>query len=177
MAKEEAKREASSEQLPENKSKKSLITFGLFGGVMLVEGVAIFLCMRLLGTQPDPTLGVEGLNPPATQPWAETEELEVVQLRVQNMNSSRATLYSVKVVVVVHQNDAEKIKEFLASKQNTIEDALSRIIRSAEPQHLAEPGLETLKRQFLFELNALIGDEASIERVLIPECTPLPMGF
>ncbi|HVP09727.1 MAG TPA: hypothetical protein VMV94_00910 [Phycisphaerae bacterium] len=173
-----AKPEApAADQAANGKKKKSLATFGLFGGVMVVEGLAIFLCMRFFGSHPDPTLGVEGIQVQASQPWKESAELEVAKLRVQNNNGQRTVLCSVTVVVRVHQSDADKVKEFLENRKNTINDALSRIIRSADEKHLNEPGLETLKRQFRFELSSLINDDAIIEQVLIPECMPLPTGF
>jgi flagellar basal body-associated protein FliL len=177
MPKEQTKPEASPEAPAESKSKRPLTTLGVFGGVMVVEGLAIFMLMRFFGTTPDPTLGVEGIQVPTTQPWKESAELEVAKLRVQNNNASRPLLCSVTVVIRVHQADVEKVKEFLHNRKNTVEDALSRIVRSAEERHLNEPGLETLKRQFRFELGSLVNDDTVIEQVLIPECMPLPTGF
>jgi flagellar basal body-associated protein FliL len=177
MPDEAAKPDAASGPPGDGKKKKSVATFGLFGGVMIVEGLSIFMCMRFFGSHPDPTLGVEGIQVQTSQPWKESAELEVAKLRVQNSNGSRTLLCSVTVVVRVHQSDVEKIKEFLENRKNTINDALSRIIRSADEKHLNEPGLETLKRQFRFELSSLINNDTIIEQVLIPECMPLPTGF
>jgi len=177
MAEEAPAKTDAAEQGADGKKKKSMATMGMFVGVMVVEGLAIFMCMRFFGSHPDPTAAVEGIQIPASQPWKESAELEVAKLRVQNNNGSRTLICSVTVVVRVRESDAEKVKEFLENRKNTIHDALSRIIRSADEKHLNEPGLETLKRQFRFELSSLIGDEAIIEQVLIPECTPLPTGF
>jgi flagellar basal body-associated protein FliL len=69
------------------------------------------------------------------------------------------------------------MKEFIENRKNTVDDVISRVIRSADERHLAEPGLETLKRQIRFELGRLIGDDKIIEHVLIPECMPIPTGF
>ncbi len=177
--KEQKKEEAPPAPPAEGKGKKSLATIGIFGGVMLVEAVGIFFAMKFLGSSPDPTLGMEGV--PATQPaepWTESAELEVCHLRVQNAGSGhRTTLYNVTVVIRVHNSNAEKAQNFLESRKSTIEDALGRIVRGAEPSQLAEYGLETLKRQFRFELSQLIGDDTTIEQVLIPECMPLQTGF
>jgi len=153
-----------------------LLTFAVFGGVMVVEGLCIFLCMKLMGASPDPTVGMEGLTP-TTRPWEEIHELPVAQVRVPNSNGARTTLYSVKVVVQVHHSEKQKVQEFLDNRKSTIEDVISRVIRSADERHLAEPGLDTLKRQVRYELSSLIGDEKIVRSVLIPECTPLPTGF
>jgi len=155
---------------------RPMATIGIFGGVMLAEGIAIFLCMKFLGATPDPTHGLEGLQA-TTKPWTENQEFDVATLRVLNRTGPRATLYSVRVVVTGHYSKKDKIEEFLKNRKSTVEDALSQVIRSADEKHLAEPGLETLRRQLRFELNTLIGDDKTIEQVLIPEFTPLPTGF
>jgi len=177
MPDEQPKAPAPEEGAAPPKSKRSLGSLGIFGGIMIVEGLAIFLLMKSFGAHPDPTEAVEGMHESTTQPWKESAELEVAKLRVQNNNGSRGLVVNVTVVVRVHQADAEKVKEFLENRKSTINDALSRILRSVDEKHLNEAGLETLKRQFQFELSSLIGDDALIEQVLIPECMPLPTGF
>ena len=160
------------------KQKKSYATIGLFGGVMIVEGLAIFLCMKFFGSEPDPTIGMMDTLQTTTAPFEESKELEVARVRVQNANGARTTLYSVAISIRVHHDDEGMVADFLKNREATINDSMSRIIRSAEEKHLSEPGLETLKRQIHFELNTLLGGEGSlIEHVLIPEFTPLPTGF
>lgn len=158
------------------KRPKPFLTFGIFGGVMVVEGIAIFLGMKFFGSQPDPTLGLEGLQP-TTQAWSETQEFDVANLRVLNRNGPRAMLYNVRIVITVHYSKKDKIEEFLNSRKSTIEDSISQVLRSAEEKYMAEPGLETLRRQLRYELNTLLKDDTLIEQVLIPEFTPLPTGF
>lgn len=176
MAESEGHPDAPDAAASGKKKKKSIITISLFGGVMVVEGLAIFLCMKFLGTAPDPTQGLE--QPvPTTQPWAESSELDVANLRVLNTMGPRTVLYHVRVVITVHQANEEEIGKFLDSRKSTIEDALSRVVRGAEERHLAEPGLETLRRQLLFELKKILGDETTIEHLLIPEFTQLPTGY
>ena len=166
----------SGESNAEKKSGKSLATIGIFGGVMLVEAVAIFLAMKFLGSAPDPTMGMEGLTP-TTQVATVSKELEVADIRVPNTNGARTILYNVKVVISVAPDREEEGKSLIEAKQFAVEDALSRIIRSSDPRYLAEPGLETLKRQIRFELNQVFGDDTIIEQVLVPDCIPLPTGF
>jgi flagellar basal body-associated protein FliL len=151
-------------------------TFAIFGGVMLVEGVAIFACMKFLGNDPDPTLGMQEMVA-TSRPWSQSVELPMAKVRVPNNNGARTVLYSVSVVLSVHHGDADRIKEFMENRKNTIDDVISRVIRSADEGHMSEPGLETLKRQIRYELGTLFGDDKAIEQVLIPECTPIPAGF
>lgn len=166
--------EAAKGDTPAKKGK--MLTFAIFGGVMIIEGVAIFATMKMLGHEPDPTVGMEVLHV-TSKPWEESMELPVVSVRVPNTNGARTMLYSVKIVARVSTKEKDKVKEFLEKRKSTIEDTLSRVIRSSEEKHLAEPGLETLKRQVRFELNSLVGDEHLIEQVLIPECMPIPAGY
>lgn len=156
---------------------RPLATIGIFGGVMLLEGLAIFMCMKFFGSDPDPTLGMQGDLQTTTAPFEASRELEVSSVRVQNDNGQRATLYSVAVTIRVDHEREPMVTDFLKNRKATINDAISRLIRSAEEKHLAEPGLETLKRQIRFELSSLMGDDTIIEQVLIPEFTPLPTGF
>ncbi|MEK6644971.1 MAG: hypothetical protein AABZ08_13805 [Planctomycetota bacterium] len=181
MAKEEAKPpapapegDAKADAAPKKKGK--MMTFALFGGVMLIEGVAIFATMKMLGHEPDPTVGMEPLAP-TTKPWEESSELPVASVRVPNSNGARTMLYSVKVAARVNHKDKDEMREFLEKRKSTIEDVISRTIRSAEEKHLAEPGLETLKRLVRYELNTLVGEEHKIEQILIPECMPIPAGY
>lgn len=162
---------------PEKKGK--IVTMGIVGGIMLVEGVAIFMFMKFLGADPDPTHGMElGMEPAATtRPWEDSQEIQVAQVRVPNNSGSRTLLYTVRAVIRVSKKDHDKVKEFMESRKNTIDDAIGRVIRSADERHLAEPGLETVKRQIRYELGSLLGDESLIEQVLIPECMPLPTGY
>jgi len=162
---------------PAKKSKRSMVTIGVFGGVMIAEGLTIFLVMKFLGSEPDPTVGMMQTLETTTAPFEESKEIEVAHVRVQNANGSRTILYSVTIIARVDRENEAMLKEFLANRQATVNDAISRIIRSAEEKNLAEPGLETLKRQVQFELSRLIGDDKIIQQILIPEFTPLPTGF
>lgn len=152
-------------------------TLGLFGGVMVVEGLAIFFAMKFFSPEPDPTMGMDQQLTQATQPALATKELELARVRVQNTNGERTILYSVTANVVVPSEEEEKVQTFVDNHRAAINDMLSRIIRAAEEKQLNEYGLETLKRLIRFELNKMMGDDMKIDRVLISEFTPLPTGF
>lgn len=152
-------------------------TFGLFGGVMLVEGLAIFFAMKFFAPAPDPTMGMDPQLTQATQPVLATRELELARVRVQNTNGERTILYSVTANIVVPTEEEADVQTFLDNHRAAINDMLSRIIRAAEDKQLNEYGLETLKRLIKFELTKMMGDDLKVDRVLISEFTPLPTGF
>lgn len=162
---------------PVEKKGKSMATIGIVSGLMLAEGVGIFFAMKFFGSEPDPTVGMTQLAV-TTQPFGESKEVELVRVRVQNTNGARPALYSVAINVKVPADKVTFITEdFLKNRQATVTDTISRIIRSADGKHLSEPGLETLKRRVSIELGTLLGDDKVIEEVLIPEFTPMPLGF
>ncbi|HWL95144.1 MAG TPA: hypothetical protein VNT79_16615 [Phycisphaerae bacterium] len=159
------------------KKPKSYATIGMVGGLMLIEGVGIFFAMKFFGAEPDPTVGMEHLEV-TTQPFGDSKEIEVARVRVQNANGAKPMLYSVTIGIKVPADKESTISEdFLKNRKATVTDVISRIIRSADGAHLGEPGLETLKRKIHFELGELLGEKEVIEEVLIPEFTPVPMGF
>ncbi|MCK6454999.1 MAG: hypothetical protein L6Q92_00510 [Phycisphaerae bacterium] len=157
------------------KKRSRLGVTGIVAAVMVVEGVAIFGVMKMFGSHPD--AAEAELLAPASKPAMEDAELEVVQLRAMNVKSGRPVLYSIKVFVRVASDKADSVKSAIEKKKASIEDAVARIIRSAEPTHLSEDGLETLRRQIQFELSRLVADASAIQGILIPECTPYPTGF
>lgn len=180
MADDEKKNiEAPADDATSGKSrKKPIATIGIFGGVMLVEGLALFFAMKwFFGADADPTMGMMDELTVTTQPFTESKELELAHVRVQNDQGNRTILYSVTVTVRIHHDNEKMVNDFMKNRCATINDVISRIIRSANPEHLAEPGLETLKRKIGFEVGSLLGDDQIIEQVLIPEFTPLPTGF
>jgi len=167
---------AGDEAKPEGaKPKKKMFMIGLFGGVMLVEAVGIFMAMKMFGSEPHP-VEAEGLTE-TTQPTMEIQEIEVANVRVPHVSGSRTTVYSMRVVATVEHEKMEAVKAVMESKKWTVIDTVSRVIRQAAETELSEPRLETLRRKMKFELNELCGEESAIEQVLIPECMPLTTGL
>ncbi len=174
MAKEEKKpeKEGAEETAPAPAKRRKMPTFGLVGGVMIVEGLAIFGTMKLFSADADPTIGLEPVT--TTNPWSEFREIEVASLRVPHANGTRHVLYNVKIVVTVHHEKEADFNLILGKRKFTIEDAISRTIQEASELELAEPGKESLKRKIRFVLGRIILDDAMIEAVLIPHMMALP---
>lgn len=156
--------------------KKRFGTVAIVAVVMVVEGVALFAVMKMMGGKPEHAAAAEAAEPVA-RPVLDDEEIQVVQLRALNVKSGRPVLYNLKVFVRVSADKADAIRKTFEKKRATIEDIIARIVRSAEPTHLSEDGLETLRRQIHFELGRICSEESGITEILIPECTPYPTGF
>lgn len=157
------------------KPKGKMLTFGLFGGVMIIEGLAIFFAMKTFGGQPHPVEAEQMI--PTSKPESEFMEVEVANVRVPHVTGSRTTLYAMRVVVLVRHDKIEDVKKTFEAKKWTVTDTVSRVIRQAAESEMSEPRLETLRRKMKFELDELCGAEHAIEQVLIPECMPLSTGL
>jgi len=110
------------------------------------------------GTSGKPGGGVSGLA-----------EIELPECRPTNRMSGKLVLFRLRVSILVSAAAAEKAKALVESNKARISDRLNFVIRSADPQHLNEPGLESVKRRIKHELDRVACDEALIQEVLIPE--------
>jgi flagellar basal body-associated protein FliL len=169
----EANPEASAK--PAGKNKKNLLMAAILFGVMTLEGGGIFVAMKLFGSDPAPVVGAQVSE---TQQAAATErEVLLARLRPSNMRTGKLFLWDMEVYGVVEQSRMEKVKNLLENREATIHDRLARLVRSADPRQLEEPGLETLRRQIKHEMEQIFGQEGLFKEVLIPKCTPFRADY
>jgi len=155
------------------KKKLPLKTLAIFASVMLLEGGVIATVFMLSG-QPAQVKGESAADLVAQQ-GEKPVELMVIEDRFQNTKTGRTYLYQTEVYVVVKQKHKDVLSKRIEAMQAQIKDEIGLIIRRAEPAHLLEPTLATLKRQVNAKLDELLGpDEAGnsrLEKVLIPKVT------
>lgn len=164
---EKDEKESSEKSAPFADQHRNLLTVAVVGGLMLIEGVGIFVGVKYMGAgpaslsadQPDGD-GEEG----ATQ-----SELHVTDLVSFNSTDGRVFVYQLSVYADVEGKHSQKIKDLIESRKNTIDDRFSKVIRAADPKYLDEPGLETMQRLFKFELDQILGDDTLIKAILFPE--------
>lgn len=154
------------------KRGKGLFLGGILLGVMLLEGGGIFFAMKLFGAAPAAAAGAGLVDAVPQEP--SQQELLVANVRAPNMKTGKLYLYDIEVQVLVGEQDVARVRELLENRKATFEDRLARIVRSADPQQLQEPGLEILRRQVKHEIDEIAGQEDTVSEVLIPKCTPLP---
>lgn len=161
----------------EKGAKKSKLPLMIVMGLMLGEGAAIFIVAKMMfGPSPlDPVAAAEVVEAEgdATKeeaaPVDQTSEVDIVDCRPSNNATGRLQTYRLRVSALVRSQDAEKVNGLVESNRARIEDRVNFVIRSAEPHHLEEPGLETIKRRVKKELDQILGDEQLILEILIPE--------
>jgi flagellar basal body-associated protein FliL len=114
-------------------------------------------------------------HPPATATAAAVEkdaEVKLVEAKLSNSQSGRLWLYDMQVVAKVSEKNKGKVTELFAEHESEIRDRIRTIIASSDPKSLAEPGLETIRRQIAYQLDQDVGKDL-IKEVLIPKCTPI----
>jgi len=152
------------------KRRKNLVLVGVIGGVMLIEGAAVFVLAKHFGAQPAAAEAKDhgGLNPEEGEKKPEPVELEIVRLRAQNEKAQRVVVYDLSVYAVTTKEHEEKLKGMVEQRRALIQDRFSSVIRSADPKVLMEADPATLRQKFKQELAQIVGDEKMIEQVLIP---------
>lgn len=101
-------------------------------------------------------------------------ELKVVDFKASNKQSGRMFLYDVSIVISVHGVNEEKAKSTLADNDARVKDRIRTIVAQSPPEKLAEPGLETLRRQVKYQLDQILGDNV-VDEVYVPRCIPFPV--
>lgn len=168
---------ANTKEVKEKGAKKSKLPLIIVTALMLGEGAAIFIVAKIMfGPSPlEPataaqvaTVESDSANP-AVAPVDQMAEVDIADCRPSNKATGRLQTYRLRVSALVRSGDAEKVGGLVESNRARIEDRVNFVVRSAEPHHLEEPGLETIKRRMKRELDQILGDEQLILEILIPE--------
>ncbi len=153
---------------PTGSKKMQLIVIAL---LMLGEGAVVYFVANAMSPRPIQGFAVEadkGVGEDAN-PMDELVEIDIVSCKPSNKMSGKLVLFQMRTSALIARSDLEKVTTLLESKGGRISDRVNFVIRSADPKHLNEPGLETIKRRIKHELDGLLGDERLIKEVLIPE--------
>ena len=144
----------------------------ILGLLMLGEAAAVFFVAKAIGGDPATAAAHANSEPQEGKGAAtggEFSEVELADCRPSNKMSGKFVTFHIRVSGLVGAVDAERVKQMAEAKQARILDRVNYVIRSAELQHLNEPGLETVKRRLKQEFDRVFGDEELIKEVLIPE--------
>ncbi|HEX8322523.1 MAG TPA: hypothetical protein VF595_01300 [Tepidisphaeraceae bacterium] len=106
-------------------------------------------------------------------------ELMVVEFRAPNKVGGKTFLYDVSIYAVCRNKNKSTIEAAFKERGALIKDRVRTIIAQSDPDKLgggAEPGLETLRRQVRYQLEAIVG-EGLIDEILVPRCIPFRTDF
>lgn len=154
------------------KSKK-LTTMLVIVGLMLAEGALIFGAMMFFGGDPGlataSTGSTTGSNGSEKGGHGNVAEVVIAELDAYNSLSGRLYVYHLQVSAQVKPQDRQRIESIVEERGDTICDRINTVIRGADPKHLNEPGLESMRRQIKFELDKILGDDSLVLELLIPK--------
>ena len=100
----------------------------------------------------------------------------MLDFRALNTKSGRSFLYDVTIFAVTRTEHEQLVKDTIKSREALIKDRVRTIIAQCEPEKLAEPGLETLRRQVKYQLDEILG-QGIIDEVLVPRCIPFRTDY
>jgi flagellar basal body-associated protein FliL len=103
-------------------------------------------------------------------------EVKLIEASLPNNKSGKLWRYDLQVVAKVSEKNKEKVTALFTEREAEIRDQIRTIVAASAPEALAEPGLETIRRQIAYQLELNIGKDL-IKEVLIPKCNPSPIQY
>ena len=141
--------------------------------LMIGEGVGVYFVADMISADPVAAAAAdldaaEGADGGGGQSVA-LAEVEVAECRPSNKTSGRLYSFQLRVLVLVPQTEVERVSALIEERGGRLRDRINFVVRSAELQHLNEPGLETLKRGLKREFDRIFEDDSLVQEVLVPE--------
>lgn len=168
--------QANTEAAPSEKKSGKKSGMIIVAALMLVEGVGVFFLANALAGKPHDAAAEEVKHIEtkhedkwANPPDAATAEVMVAQCKPTNTSSGRLVYHSVRVSIVVDRAKLAGVQKMVEQYKGRLEDAVNRVIRTADARQLKEPTLEMLKRRLKSEFDRILMDDKVIEEVVIPE--------
>lgn len=153
--------DASAQPQPKSRGRVAVIVTIVM--IMGLEGVGVFFVARALNPAPQAALGVEQGE---GDPQDANTEIEVADCRPSNMVSGKFVTFHLRVSALVLTQDSERVEKMIRSKQARLEQGVNTVIRRAQPDHLTEPDLGTLRRRLKHEFNRVLGEEGLVKEVI-----------
>jgi flagellar basal body-associated protein FliL len=168
---EEAKDKKDGQDAP-RKGGLSMKAVIIVGAVLLIEGVTIAGVFLLAGGPDDANANTAAVDEAAQMELP--DEVQVIEDKFQNTRTGRAYIYDTQIVVICKRKNKAEIEQKLEMMRARISADIAEIIRKAEPAHLLEPELATLKRQVQSALDSRLGSDIDgnplVMEVVIPKC-------
>lgn len=164
MADEIAKNAEGGKSAPHSRRISLLVVLALMVG----EGVVVYFVADALSPAPPPAEAAEGEGV-GSAAINDLAEIELADCRPSNKMAGRFITYHIRVLGLVHAEQLTEIETMARGRRARLEDAVNVVIRSADPKHLDEPELGTIKRRLKNEFDRIFGDESLILEIVIPQ--------
>jgi flagellar basal body-associated protein FliL len=172
-------KESKSAEAPSGEGQKKSLPIkavAIVGALMLVEGAAVVLVMRM--TSPTHASAEEVVEIKDQTDGEALVEIPLVSEKFQNMQTGRVWIWDADIVLKVRAKNQAAVEKTLEARAAEIREGVGMIFRRAAHSHLKEPGLETLNRQLTSFVDEVLGKDAEgksrLERVVIPKCRGFP---
>ena len=146
-----------------------MMTLAVVGGALLLQ-IGVIAAVFFLAGGPAP-VQAQGAVPDELANANKPVEVLLVKGKFQNTKTGRTYFYDTEIYVVVKRKHQEQVTGYIDSMTAQISEDTSIIFRRAEPSHLLEPTLNTLKRMLKASVDEKFGrDEEGlpiVEKVLI----------
>ncbi len=141
--------------------------------LMIGEGAGVYYLANVISSDPAAAAAAglkaaDGADGDAGNPSA-FSEVEVAECRPSNKMSGKLISVQLRVLVLVPQAEVERVSALIDARKGRLRDRINFVGRSAEPQHLNDPGLETLKRRLKQAFDGVFEDDSLVHEVLVPE--------
>lgn len=167
---------ADTDNEPSKKPRKNSVqikTLLIMLTVLVIEGAAISAAF-VLYSGPSAVKADGAEEDPDAMPEQPVEEL-VVSGNFPNTKRGRTYLYDTEIYVVIRRKHQEHVRQQLDDMSAQVSANIREIIGRAEPNHLLEPTLATLRRQIKASLDDLLGmneeRQSRIDRIVITRFT------
>lgn len=179
MAQEPDKKPDDAAAAPAKKKKPPLLAMAAVLGVMVAEGVLVFIVAGM--TSGGSSAQASTLHDEHSAAGEEITEVPVFTGKFQNLTSGRVFIWETEIVLEVRQKHKDHIAHELEQRHAAVREAIARIYRRTQHAQLKEPGSETLTRQLTAMFDDFFGADpeghSRIERVLVPVCDGYPADF
>lgn len=168
MATEET--EATTQQSEPTKGRRTGIIVVV--ALMAIEGVGVFMLAKAVSPKPVSALALDSSNDPDAAKHAGEEEfaeIAIAECRPSNVMTGKFITFHIRVLALVAVADVERAENIVRNKRARLEESVNTVIRSSDPKHFKEPGLESIKRRLKHEFDIIFGENQLIRDVLIPQ--------
>lgn len=173
---EKKKPEGEPEAAPAKKGLP-LKTVIVVAGLMIAEGVGVFMIVGMTGKQPQAAQATP-LEGHEKQDLESTVEVPLLEEKFQNMQTGRVWVWDTAIVLKVRTRNQGFVEKELDRRKAEVQEGLAMIFRRAPHAQLKEPDLRTINRQITAYINQIMGKDAEgrerIEQVVIPRCKGFP---
>lgn len=148
--------------------RRRRVSIAIVAALMIGEGAAVYLVANALSPAPVSAEAAD-VGADGSAVISDLAEVELADCRPSNKMAGRFITYHIRVLGLVKAEQLPEVESMARARRARLEDAVNVVIRSADPKHLDEPELGTIKRRLKYEFDRIFADETVIQEIVIPQ--------